>query len=281
MTFALFSDEQMRPRGTPPPADVDPLMLKAAGIVVHFSDDNLYRTWLERTVPGNGTDTVVFVMLNPSKSNGLRTDTTMEQVLVFARNAGAGRVIVVNMFALCSTDPSDLAVAKDPIGWARVDGVVRPNDAEIALAVAEADMVVAAWGASVPFDDPREAWALGRADAVLKALVASVGEVYCLGRTAGGEPRHPSRLGHDTELELYAREAAGGGVEIVMPARRGGPAKCRSCSECEGRHHFSDAMMGTREDEPEHAAAKAGCTAWYTCKHCAAWRESTGDEHGA
>ena len=27
--------------------------------------------------------------------------------------------------------------------------------------------------------------------------------LYCLGRTKGGDPRHPVRLGYDTELETF------------------------------------------------------------------------------
>jgi hypothetical protein len=32
-------------------------------------------------------------------------------------------------------------------------------------------------------------------------------------------------------------------------------------------------MVAFADEEPEHEAAKAGCVAWYVCKHCDAWRE--------
>ena len=62
--------------------------------------------------------------------------------------------------------------------------------------------------------------------------------------------------------------------------RAGGFKTCpKSCGECQGEpHHFSDALLGFSENDPEHEAAKLGIDTWWECKHCDTWIECGEDE---
>lgn len=76
--------------------------------------------------------------------------------------------------------------------------VVGPeNDAHLRAVLSSADLVVCAWGAH-PI-------ARARVRSVL-AMVPEGAACECLGRTAEGAPRHPSRLAYATPRELIVPE---------------------------------------------------------------------------
>jgi len=127
--------------------------------------------------------TVLFVGLNPSTADALRDDPTVRRCVGFARDWGFGAMTLANLFALRSTDPAQLWTANDPVG--------PDNDDWISQLVESAAKVVAAWGAHGGLND--------RDRRVLKLLP----EVYCLGRTREGHPRHPLYLARVTELERF------------------------------------------------------------------------------
>ena len=91
---------------------------------------------------------------------------------------------MVNLFALRSTDPVNLLVADDPIG--------AENDDWIDRAVAEADIVVAAWGVHGAL--------LHRAQAIMARFPKAL---QVLGVTKGGMPRHPLYVAASTPLRPF------------------------------------------------------------------------------
>jgi hypothetical protein len=137
---------------------------------------------------------LVFVMLNPSTADALKDDRTINRLAGekgFARRLGAGGVVVVNLFALRSTDPRALRRHPDPVG--------RLNDAFIRRATAGASTVVAAWGAAGVEH--------GRASCVTQALAGRGVALKCLGTTSTGQPRHPLYLPGAAVLEDYGTAA--------------------------------------------------------------------------
>ena len=132
-----------------------------------------YRYLLTRG-PDDARAHVVFVMLNPSVADQVRDDPTIRRVIGFARRLGFARLSVVNLFAMRTTDPRRLYRARDPVG--------PDNDAAIRAAVADATLVIAAWGNHGALHD--------RAAQVLPLLPAP----HHLGLTARGQPRHPLYL---------------------------------------------------------------------------------------
>lgn len=144
-----------------------------------LSPDGRYRYFLTRDLlVGKGR--CLFIMLNPSTADAQKNDQTIKVCMGFSKIWGFGELAVVNLFALRSTDPQALYGDPDPVG--------PENDAHILRAAAEADAIVAAWGAHGAH--------LGRAQQVLTLLKGR--EIKCLGKTKDGNPRHPLKLTYKT-----------------------------------------------------------------------------------
>jgi hypothetical protein len=129
-------------------------------------------------------------MLNPSTADALEDDATIRRLAGrngFARREGAGGIVVVNLFALRSTDPRALAKHPDPVGPLA--------DVFIRSAVAQGSGVVVAWGAAPV--------AVERGKAVVRALAGRGVALSCLGTTSTGQPRHPLYLPKGAVLEPY------------------------------------------------------------------------------
>ncbi len=140
-----------------------------------------YRLWRRWRPEGR---VVAFVGLNPSTADGRQDDPTIRRCIGFAKRWQFSALEVVNLFAWRATRPTDLKLATDPIG--------PENDDVLARVVSRSDLVVACWGVN-------GAWN-GRDRAVLAWLSRPL---HCLGRTRGGQPRHPLYLPGNREPELY------------------------------------------------------------------------------
>lgn len=152
-----------------------------------LSDCGTYRYELRRAW-GPSLRTMIFVMLNPSVADALVDDHTVRRCVFYASREGCGRLLVVNLYALRSTDPAALWAHPDPIG---------PDNGRHLAAALEAGRVaglpiVAAWGCNAP---------AGRVEELVEAQrAAGTPPLLCLGTTGKGAPRHPSRLGNDVPL---------------------------------------------------------------------------------
>lgn len=163
--------------------DGDPRMARSADI----SDCQHYRWWLKRLWPvpvANRGSSVCFVMLNPSTADGQKDDPTVLRCIGFAKRWGFESLIVRNLFPYRATDPIELLTAVDPCGGER-------GDQELAAAT-NADVVVCAWGAKVPF---------GRDKRAMELL--GVKRLFCLGLTKDGHPRHPLYVPASTRPQLF------------------------------------------------------------------------------
>ncbi|NMC06088.1 MAG: DUF1643 domain-containing protein [Candidatus Lokiarchaeota archaeon] len=150
-----------------------------------FSDDMQYRYTLERILKQCG-GRCVFIGLNPSTADELKNDPTVARCINYARAWGYGEFVMLNAFALRSTDPAALRSCDDPVG--------AENDAYIKAEVGKASIVVAAWGT--------HARLLGRHEALLAMLPA----LHCLGTTKEGYPKHPLYLRKDLAPVAYIKE---------------------------------------------------------------------------
>lgn len=133
---------------------------------------------------------LVFLMLNPSTADALTDDPTIRRLAGpngFARREGAGGVVVVNLFSLCSPHPKDLLTHPNPVG--------PHGDAFIRQASAMGNGLVVAWGAFPVAAD--------RARAVVADLRRRGVALSCLGTTSAGMPRHPLYLPSKAALEPY------------------------------------------------------------------------------
>lgn len=159
-----------------------------------FSPDRRYRYALTR-IWDPDWPLAAFVMLNPSTADAFQADPTIRRCIGFARTWHAGGIVVLNLFALRSPDPTVLRADPDPVG--------PDNDAVIAHTFSTAGPlvgpVVAAWGS--------HGGLLGRGEAVRRMLTARCSRVLCLGITRDRHPRHPLYLRADTPTIVYKGES--------------------------------------------------------------------------
>lgn len=161
-----------------------------------FSDCGRYRFRLWRRWDDRGVGRAVcWIMLNPSKAGAHPddNDTTVSKCIGFARRWNYQAIHVVNLYQLIETDSRQLFSG-------RVDASGAEWFERIEWAVKLSLLVVCAWGSQGPVVD-------GRASEVVHRLTARGHALHCLGRTKGGAPRHPSRLGYDAELKPYGGDA--------------------------------------------------------------------------
>ena len=129
-----------------------------------------YRLWREWDT---SKPTMAWLMLNPSIANEERLDPTVTRCLKRAQAMGFGRLEILNLFSLVSTDPKGLYTCADPVG--------PENDTAILTVAKNAGMLVCAWS--------NHARHLGREAEVLEKLERI--PKYVLGLNKNGTPKHP------------------------------------------------------------------------------------------
>jgi len=143
-----------------------------------------YRLWRDWDVT---KPVMTFVMLNPSVANEIDNDPTVERCQRRAVASGFGRLQIVNIFALRSTDPKALYSSNDPVG--------QENDAAILDAVKSHGMVVCAWGTLGNLNN--------RGAQVLE-LIRGTGVVpHYLVLNKDGTPKHPLYVGYDVKPQPW------------------------------------------------------------------------------
>ena len=156
-----------------------------------ISDCGTYRYRLDREWEGGG-GLCVFMMLNPSTADAEQDDPTIRRCIGFAKDWGYASLSVVNLYGFRATKPADLWKANDPIG---------PDNHKWAeLTLVRASRVVLAWGAGGGRNDRGQ-----KMEEILRMRFGIW--VVTLGRTKGGEPRHPLYIRKDFVPDTGGRGA--------------------------------------------------------------------------
>ncbi len=151
-----------------------------------YSPCEKYRYALTRIWDPQGRK-ISFVMLNPSTATEVQNDPTVERCERRARALGFGAFRVCNIFAWRDTDPFKMRKSKAPVGPA--------NDAAILEAQDWADATLCAWGTHGDH--------LSRGPAVENLLRRSGGNLYHLGLSKAGHPKHPLYISYQQQPELW------------------------------------------------------------------------------
>lgn len=154
-----------------------------------FSDCGRYRPLLAREFEA-GEGTILWIGMNPSTAAAEVDDPTVRRETDFSRRWGFRRFVKANVMDYRATHPKDLTAP----------GVIpcSPENLPIIRAeAAEAARVVLAFGALAPALRVHGA-------ATAAALRADGRELWCLGVTKDGSPRHPLYLRKDSELIRFA-----------------------------------------------------------------------------
>lgn len=143
-----------------------------------FSSCQKYRYRLDR-IWDDSLPPVAFGMLNPSTADHERNDPTIERCERRARVMGFGRLIVWNLFAFRATDPKALKQQTDPIG--------PDNDRFIREALVETrgrgGKIIVGWGMHGNI--------LNRQFRIVEIARNLSIQLFCLGVTSTGQPKHP------------------------------------------------------------------------------------------
>lgn len=151
-----------------------------------LSDCGLYRYILSR---GECANPLVFIMLNPSTADHTDDDPTIRRCLGFAEANGYDGIIVLNLYALRSTDPQGLWASQDPIGVL--------NDTYLGKIANSAEHVVCAWGRNAKADRVRQ---------VIEILERTGIALKCLGVNKDNSPKHPLYLAKNSKIIEWANQ---------------------------------------------------------------------------
>lgn len=151
-----------------------------------LSDCQKYRYLLRRTWD-HDRQRALFVMLNPSTADAEVDDATIRSCTRLCRSWGYGSFEVVNLYGWRATDPAALAQATDPVG--------DRNDDIAEAAIARCDVVIFAWGAHKSVNS--------RVSTMRDLVLKHRPQVFCLGTTKAGHPKHPLYIKTGTPLEAY------------------------------------------------------------------------------
>lgn len=167
-----------------PPCQSDMFVTPPAAPLATWSPCKRYRYTLRRTWANPDASVlrlVTWILLNPSTADETQDDPTIRRCKNFSKSWGFDGLIIVNAYALRSTDPKGLWKVEDPNG--------PENDAAILSACRESAVnyngksivhVVCGWGANLR-NDRRDALAKLLRDIDLSALKVN----------GNGSPAHP------------------------------------------------------------------------------------------
>jgi hypothetical protein len=167
----------------------------------YISPDGVYRyrltrSWISEAVPGRH-GYVTFILLNPSTADGEVDDPTVRRCINFAKRLGMDGLMIANLFALRASNPRALLTAKDPIG--------PENDANILGACLLARQIIAGWGVQ----EGDLGHLMAKRIAEVRSKLAAAGDhpmdLYALGETRSGAPRHPLYVPAGAEPLLWPR----------------------------------------------------------------------------
>lgn len=130
---------------------------------------------------------IVWIGLNPSTADEQDLDPTLRRIRDFSKAWGYGAFTILNLFAYRATFPSDMLMAREPVG--------PENDQAILEACQDAETIVACWG---------HLGIAGKRDQAVLELLRNH-DIHCLGRNQNGTPKHPLYIKKALELQIFRK----------------------------------------------------------------------------
>ena len=147
-----------------------------------FSEDRKYRYALRRSWEEQ-QPFCLFIGLNPSTADETNDDPTIRRCIGFAKDWGYGGLYMANLFAFRATKPKDMKLEYDSIGIENNEWLLRLSERVV--------RTIAVWGIGGGYKN-RD-----------KEVVKLIPNMFCLGTTKHGFPKHPLYLNKNTKLLLY------------------------------------------------------------------------------
>ena len=148
----------------------------------------LTRSWNDNLPP------CLFIMLNPSTADENHLDNTLTRCLDYTMRWKYGKMVVANIFALRSTDPSGLMDYPVPIGFSYNDYIILEAAQDVHHF---GGIIICGWGSQPQLGK----MVPDRANYVLEYLTEF--PLYCLRVNKDGQPGHPLYLPKNLEPIPY------------------------------------------------------------------------------
>ena len=156
-----------------------------------------YRYILSRSWNDYKPGELVFIMLNPSTADDTIDDPTIRRCMGFSKREGYSGISVINLFAYRATNPQELYQAEDPIGEDNnptiLNYMLHAQDDEIS----GIKKIICAWGTHGSFNNRDK-------DIIQMAKEFKI-DLYCLGKTKDGHPKHPLYIKKDQPIEIFKK----------------------------------------------------------------------------
>ena len=162
-----------------------PSAMRRSAVIAGEAD--CYRYELRR-VWDDALPLLVVCMLNPSTADAERDDPTILALIHFGKLWGYGGLLIVNLFAFRAASPDVMVRADDARGPDNHDH----HREALAYAARTSHKALVAWGSATAVNPLAMSHLTGIF--LREAEIWGV-ELLCLGKTAGGEPKHPMARG--------------------------------------------------------------------------------------
>lgn len=147
-----------------------------------------------------GSRPLFTVGLNPSTATREKADTTVAKVGKVAEREGFDGFVMLNLYPVRATDYRELPRTPDKVAFE-----TNLQKIEALVGATEEPTIWAAWGGCVSYHSYFEA----ARDELWRRLARLRPSWVCYGApTAGGHPRHPSRLQYSWKFEPYCLHAS-------------------------------------------------------------------------
>jgi len=156
--------------------------VKDSGAII--SRDKKYRYQLWRTWD-RAADRALFIMLNPSTADATKDDPTIRKIIGFARRWDYGGVIVANLFPFRSTSPALIPIRE------RMPNSENISHIDNLILHPRVSIIVCGWGNNGTITPDLQYW------------VDKGTQLFCLGTTLNGEPKHPLYVPYSQPLILF------------------------------------------------------------------------------
>ncbi len=168
---------------------------------VLFSLCGKYRYRLNRRINLSRKE-IIFIGLNPSTANAECNDSTLRRLINFAGSWGYGSLVVINLFARISSRPNILKSCSNPIG--------KLNNFELKNKIKDwsedqfCDLWLG-WGVHGSFmkRDEKILKEINKYSQKKMANFPKAKMPLALGRTKGGQPRHPLYMPNTSDLSTF------------------------------------------------------------------------------
>ena len=153
-----------------------------------FSDCKSYRWSLDLKISSSKKE-IIFIGLNPSKSNQTFIDNTTKKIIKICNKYNYGKIKLINLFGLVSTSPKLLQIHNDPIGF--LNNKVIENNINYWSKSFNCDLWIGWGNKGTLFDRDIHVYKIIKKSIVIKKNFSRNTKPLMINKTKHNNPMHP------------------------------------------------------------------------------------------